>query len=83
MVVASRAGHPPLWTLITYLLVSFFGIGLLFGNLNALAMQLLGRIAGIGAAVVGGSQTLIHSRVARSSDRVTTTPWPLVPGLPS
>src|SRR5215831_11965390 len=58
-VVASRAGHPPLWALITYLLGSFFGIGLLFGNLNALAMQPLGHIAGIGAAVVGGSQTLI------------------------
>src|SRR5215831_9038685 len=58
-VVVSRAGHPPLWALITYLLGSFFGIGLLFGNLNALAMQPLGHIAGIGAAVVGGSQTLI------------------------
>src|SRR5262245_48258773 len=58
-VVASRAGHPPLWALIAFLLASFFGIGLLFGNLNALAMQPLGHIAGIGAAVVGGSQTLI------------------------
>jgi len=58
-VVASRAGHPPLWAFIAFLLASFFGIGLLFGNLNALAMQPLGHIAGIGAAVVGGSQTLI------------------------
>lgn len=58
-VVILRGGHPPLWSLIAYLLVSFFGIGLLFGNLNALAMQPLGHIAGIGAAVVGGSQTLI------------------------
>ena len=55
VVVASRAGHPPLLMLIAYLLASFFGIGLLFGNLNALAMQPLGHIAGIGAAVVGGS----------------------------
>src|SRR5262249_33299271 len=58
-VVVSLAGHPPLWTLITYLLVSFFGVGLLSGNLQALAMQPLGHIAGIGAAVVGGSSTLI------------------------
>jgi DHA1 family bicyclomycin/chloramphenicol resistance-like MFS transporter len=58
-VVTSRAGHPPLWALIAFLLASFFGVGLLFGNLNALAMQPLGHIAGIGAAVVGGSQTLI------------------------
>jgi DHA1 family bicyclomycin/chloramphenicol resistance-like MFS transporter len=82
VVVASRAGHPPLWTLITYLLVSFFGIGLLFGNLNALAMQPLGRIAGIGAAVVGGSQTLISlacgTVIGQSYDN---TVLPLVAGF--
>ena len=43
----------------TYLMVSFFGIGLLFGNLNALAMQPLGHIAGTGAAVVGATSMLI------------------------
>jgi DHA1 family bicyclomycin/chloramphenicol resistance-like MFS transporter len=82
VVVASRAGHPPLWTLITYLLVSFFGIGLLFGNLNALAMQPLGHIAGIGAAVVGGSQTLISlalgTMIGQSYDN---TVLPLVAGF--
>jgi DHA1 family bicyclomycin/chloramphenicol resistance-like MFS transporter len=59
VVVVSLGGHPPLWTLMTYLLVAFFGIGLLYSNLQALAMQPLGHIAGIGAAVVGGSSTLI------------------------
>jgi len=58
-IVLYLAGHPPLWMLIAYLLTSFFGIGLLYSNLQALAMQPLGRIAGIGAAVVGGSSTLI------------------------
>ena len=53
-IVARRSGHPALWALMTYLMLSFFGIGLLFGNLNALAMQPLGHIAGTGAAVVGG-----------------------------
>jgi DHA1 family bicyclomycin/chloramphenicol resistance-like MFS transporter len=53
------SGHPPLWTLMTYLMTMFFGIGLLFGNLNALAMQPLGHIAGTGAAVVGGTSMLI------------------------
>jgi DHA1 family bicyclomycin/chloramphenicol resistance-like MFS transporter len=56
---SASAGHPPLWTLMTYLLASFFGIGLLFGNLNALAMQPLGHIAGTGAAVVGATSMLI------------------------
>jgi MFS transporter, DHA1 family, multidrug resistance protein len=56
---SGSAGHPPLWTLMAYLMVSFFGIGLLFGNLNALAMQPLGHIAGTGAAVVGATSMLI------------------------
>ena len=58
-VAAARSGHPPLWMLMTYLMASFFGIGLLFGNLNALAMQPLGHIAGTGAAVVGATSMLI------------------------
>jgi DHA1 family bicyclomycin/chloramphenicol resistance-like MFS transporter len=52
-------GHPPLWTLMSYLLLSFFGIGLTFSNLNALAMHPLGHIAGTGAAVVGALSTLL------------------------
>jgi DHA1 family bicyclomycin/chloramphenicol resistance-like MFS transporter len=55
----SRSGQPELWTLMLYLIAAFFGIGLLFGNLNALAMQPLGHIAGTAAAAVGGLQTLI------------------------
>lgn len=53
------AGQPPLWTLMIYLLLSFFCIGLLFGNLNALAMEPLGHIAGVGAAIVGSLSTFI------------------------
>ena len=59
VVAGIGAGHPPLWTLMTYLMGTFFGIGLLFGNLNALAMQPLGHIAGTGAAVVGATSMLI------------------------
>jgi MFS transporter, DHA1 family, multidrug resistance protein len=53
------AGQPPLWALMIYFLISFFCIGVLFGNLNALAMEPLGHIAGVGAAVVGSFSTLI------------------------
>ncbi len=53
------AGQPPLWALMIYLLLSFFCIGILFGNLNALAMEPLGHIAGMGAAVVGALSTFI------------------------
>ncbi len=53
------AGQPPLWALMIYLLLSFFCIGLLFGNFNALAMETLGYIAGVGAAMVGSLSTFI------------------------
>lgn len=39
--------------------LSFFCIGLCFGNLNALAMEPLGQMAGIGAAVVGFLASLV------------------------
>ena len=45
-------GLPPLWLFMAYLLAVFLCIGLLFGNLNALAMGPLGHLAGVGAAVV-------------------------------
>jgi DHA1 family bicyclomycin/chloramphenicol resistance-like MFS transporter len=50
---------PPLWALMAYLLAAFFCIGILFGNFNALAMEPLGHIAGVGAAVVGSLTTFI------------------------
>ena len=53
-------GVPPLWLFLASLLLVFGGVGLLFGNLNALAMQPLGNIAGVGAAIV----TLISTLVA-------------------
>jgi len=53
------AGQPPLWFLMAYLITAFFCFGILFGNINALAMKPLGHIAGIGAAVVGALSTLI------------------------
>lgn len=53
------SGHPPLWSLMLYLLLVFFSVGLLFGNLSALAMEPLGHIAGIGAGLVSSLSTLI------------------------
>ncbi len=52
-------GQPPLWFLLGYLMLTFFCIGILFGNQNSLAMSPLGHLAGIGAAVVGSLATLI------------------------
>ncbi len=52
-------GHPPFWSLIVYFLIGFFPIGILFGNLNALAMEPLGHIAGMAAAVIGSISTFL------------------------
>jgi DHA1 family bicyclomycin/chloramphenicol resistance-like MFS transporter len=52
-------GQAPLWLFIAYIMVTFFCVGILFGNQNALAMEPLGHLAGIGAAVVGSLSTLI------------------------
>ena len=52
-------GHPQLLLLMAYLIFQFFLFGTLFGNLNALAMEPLGHIAGLGSAVVGSLSTLI------------------------
>lgn len=50
---------PPPWLFMTYMVVVFVCFGLLFGNLNALAMEPLGHIAGVGAAAVTSFATFI------------------------
>ena len=52
-------GLPPLWLFMIHLLVVFVSMGAIFGNLNALAMQPLGHIAGVGAAMISCIATFI------------------------
>ena len=52
-------GLPPLWLFMVWLLANFFCMGILFGNLNALAMEPLGHMAGLGAALIGSVSTII------------------------
>jgi len=51
--------NPPVYILITFFAIQFFAIGFLFGNLRALAMEPVGHIAGIGAAITGLISTLM------------------------
>ena len=53
----ASAGMPPLWLLFVVLVPAFFCLGMLFGNLNAMAMQPMGHIAGSAAAVIGTATT--------------------------
>tara|TARA_R110002095_G_scaffold161803_1_gene140265 strand:+ start:68858 stop:70093 length:1236 start_codon:yes stop_codon:yes gene_type:complete len=57
--VLSVGGHPPLWALMAYMMVILFCFGIMYGNLNAMVMEPLGHIAGVGAAVTGALSTLI------------------------
>ena len=54
-----HAGVPPLMHYMAFLFVIFSGIGFQFGNLNALAMEPLGKVAGMGASIVGSGSTLV------------------------
>ena len=51
--------EPSLWLLMIYLVVVLFFNGILFGNMTSMAMEPLGHIAGVGAAVVGSLSTFI------------------------
>ena len=54
-----ESSNPPLWVLLTFFGLQFFAVGFLFGNLRALAMEPVGHIAGIGAAITGCMATLM------------------------
>jgi MFS transporter, DHA1 family, multidrug resistance protein len=51
-------GIPPLWQFVSVLFGAFFCIGILFGNVNSMAMQPLGKMAGLGAAIIGSLSSL-------------------------
>lgn len=51
--------NPSIWILLVFFGGQFFAIGFLFGNLRALAMQPVGHIAGIGAAITGFIATIM------------------------
>jgi DHA1 family bicyclomycin/chloramphenicol resistance-like MFS transporter len=48
-----------LWTFVLYVSVPYFAMGLMFGNLNAIAMEPMGHIAGIASAVTGAVSSII------------------------
>ena len=52
-------GRPPLATLLPMGFVAFFSIGILFGNLNAIAMEPLANLAGLGASLIASGSSLV------------------------
>ena len=59
MIASYLDGHPPLWSFMAFLSTTLFCTGILFGNLNALAMEPLGKIAGVGAAITSSFATFL------------------------
>lgn len=56
--------NPSLEVLILFFMIQFFAVGFLFGNLRSLAMEPLGHIAGIGAAINGFFSTVMAVPIA-------------------
>ena len=56
--------NPSVGILIGFFALQFFAVGFLFGNLRAIAMQPLGHIAGIGAAINGFISTIMAVPIA-------------------
>ena len=78
----SVGGQPPLTALMIYLSITFFSIGILFGNLNTLALQPLGHIAGIATSVISSIQTLLSVFIGGSIGQLYDgTVIPLVLGF--
>lgn len=50
---------PTLWMFLIYAAVVFFCFGLVFGNINAMAMEPMGHVAGIASAVIGACSSIL------------------------
>ena len=58
-IYSSETKTPPLWLFMVYLSLAFFFHPMLNGNLNALAMERLGHLAGLAATLIGAFTTFI------------------------
>ena len=74
--------NPELPVLLTFMALIFFSLGFMFGNINAIAMEPIGHIAGIGAAIIGFISTLMAVPIAVFIGKfVTLTALPMFLGF--
>ncbi len=59
-----NTGNPSVFVLILFLFLQFFCLGFMWGNFRSIAMQPIGHIAGIGAAINGFFSTVISIPIA-------------------
>lgn len=60
----SGESNPSIYVLLIFFGIQFFSIGFLFGNTRALAMESIGHIAGVGAAINGFGSTIMAVPIA-------------------
>ncbi len=71
-----------LWLFITWGVLSFFCVGLVFGNVNALAMEPMGANAGLAAATIGAVSTVLAVAIGVPLGQLYNgSTWPLVAGF--
>ncbi|MCT4698821.1 multidrug effflux MFS transporter [Tenacibaculum haliotis] len=74
--------NPDINVLLAFFALQFFSLGFLFGNIRALAMQPVGHIAGVGAAINGFVSTIMAVPIATFiGTYVKTTTLPLFLGF--
>ena len=82
VVLFSMGINPSIYVLLIFFFIQFFSIGFLFGNIRALAMQPVGHIAGMGAAITGFVSTLMAVPISIYIGRnITTSALPLFVGF--
>jgi MFS transporter, DHA1 family, multidrug resistance protein len=78
MVAALVTGVAGFWAFLAFMVVQFFTVASIFGNLNALALEPMGHVAGMAASVMGGVSTMGAALIATQMTRALDgTPLPL------
>jgi MFS transporter, DHA1 family, multidrug resistance protein len=77
-----NSANPTIEVLLLFFGLQFFAIGFLFGNLRALAMESMGHIAGIAAAITGFLSTIMAVPISTAIGRyISDTALPLFIGF--
>jgi DHA1 family bicyclomycin/chloramphenicol resistance-like MFS transporter len=64
ILLSYNTGNPSLPVIMVFFAIQFLGLGFIFGNVRSLAMEPIGHIAGVGAAVNGFISTLLSVPIA-------------------
>ncbi len=82
VIVFSGQDNPSIEILMVFFGLQFFAIGFLFGNLRALAMQPMGHIAGMAAAITGFISTIMALPISTFiGTYIENKVWPIFLGF--